>query len=1584
MSSRRLTRRQLILDDDENEDTIYSFKVLLPNRTSVDLTLSNPGREMPMEAFVNLVKEGYDKSRKECVLMSKRTRVDWNLGGKFIVESDSEKMKGMVRFAAFKPNLCHIIRLDDGSGITSTMYENLWDLTPDTDLLKELPENYSFETALADLIDNSLQAVWHCSQGDRRLVSVDVSGDRISVFDTGSGMDSSEKNSIDKWGKIGASLHRSQKTRGIGGNPPYLKPFFGMFGYGGPYACMFLGRRTLVSSKTKESKKVFTLQFEKEALIDNRSISGKHWKTAGGMRDPSEEEIKLSPHGSFTKVEIFESEFDISKIYQLQCRLKDIYFPYIQCDELSKNGRTERPVEFQVNGEDLAEIAGGEVAITNLNSKGEEFSFQIRFTFTGEKREGTPQEANARLKFVYFPIVQGKESIEKILESLEEEGCKVSESFQSFGRVSIRRLGRLLPEVRWDSIPFMKRGNIASTLQKGCQRVKCFVDLDAGFSPTPSKTDLASQNPFSVALRNFGSKEKDNDVKIVVHREGKPLVQTQLEQKYQDWVMKMHDTHDEEATLGEDEPILIVGSLDKKALGILRDAVRVHKVVTRKGMLWKRGQKIKILKGACAGVHNNNVYATIDYFLIEGFEDEAGGDTRILCRPINHPEKERCTLSIIDGISTLELRSSLSLPITIIDSGKCEHVDAEEWARKLEQQQEKAPSKIDLLDERDCRELNIDGKLPVGDSVRAGRTPPQQIVAVVRPACFTSSTPSKKLDQKHIVKMTEEEMVMVVKLLDTNMKSSDKNVKPVCSQRLFPTSRKGINGLYIFALGSKFPNLFKKAGTYNFYFSIGDSIKCKKRVVVRPSSKAARWKLDDNLESLPFNVRVGSSLPPFHIACFDEYENRVLFNYVPSLEVELEANPGFQVKIDKFEASLKDGGSVLEVENMLVETDELDQIRPNYEATLEIHAKDKPFSVSVACKVNPGPVERVAVNNPKALENLLPGSTVENFILEMFDGYNNHVAEGTDVLIHIDGYRIEEWMGVNRKVDGRGCIDLSGILKVTEGYGKFVSLSIMSGKEEIFRKESQIEERELRLVTELPLCCAAGSNLANLVFKVTDSDGSTDTSIHHDETSGRFHTMCIESDSSNIQSAVRYAFVHGSCTVPTLSLPEKDGVFSFKASHSRYPELHVNLEIPLTPAPTFEREDIGCSTPYSKTTTPPQSGMASTSNPRVTPTFNSGLEQTPCSQFGVLSVRASSLALSSQTGVIVTHYTESLNKKVRSYGERKEEVSKRLKCLEAGREHAEQELRTLQASLEPIAAAFPECLSTRESRMKQIEEKHQDTAASIFCCLYRKAPPPQSLILSKRGVFGIVALLGSVASTSLSRVLSVYLGKDNMLALVCNSSEFGLNSSEHSRLQSEAARLKRTIADRFLILCLEAYRPWSGGLVENDPQKKLAMENPYLSNGDPIPGFKGYAVNMIDLASEELSIQTNTGCGIRETLFYGLFGDLQVYETGEHLQAALSHINGEAAVSLDGVISKENGFIYCGSCTPEIHFPITVTERQEKALIKIEVTRDRKRKAEEMIGEENVSLKKLEKKLKKTTAKCQRFAAMTELARYGQ
>ncbi|XP_022736112.1 uncharacterized protein LOC111289381 [Durio zibethinus] len=143
--------------------------------------------------------------------------------------------------------------------------QNMWDLTPDTDLLRELPEEYTFETALADLIDNSLQAVWSNGDKNRRLISVNVLEDRISVFDTGPEMDNSDENSIVKWGKMGASLNRLSKVRAIGCKPPYLAPFFGMFGYGGPIASMHLGSCAIVSSTTKESKEVYMLHLARQA-----------------------------------------------------------------------------------------------------------------------------------------------------------------------------------------------------------------------------------------------------------------------------------------------------------------------------------------------------------------------------------------------------------------------------------------------------------------------------------------------------------------------------------------------------------------------------------------------------------------------------------------------------------------------------------------------------------------------------------------------------------------------------------------------------------------------------------------------------------------------------------------------------------------------------------------------------------------------------------------------------------------------------------------------------------------------------------------------------------------------------------------------------------------------------------------------------------------------------------------------------------------------------------------------------------------------------------------------------------------------
>lgn len=52
---------------------------------------------------------------------------------------------------------------------------------------------------------------------------------------------------------------------------------------------------------------------------------------------------------------------------------------------------------------------------------------------------------------LWIVLLQGQESIGKILEKLKDEGSTVTENLETFSRVSIRRLGRLLPDARWVS-----------------------------------------------------------------------------------------------------------------------------------------------------------------------------------------------------------------------------------------------------------------------------------------------------------------------------------------------------------------------------------------------------------------------------------------------------------------------------------------------------------------------------------------------------------------------------------------------------------------------------------------------------------------------------------------------------------------------------------------------------------------------------------------------------------------------------------------------------------------------------------------------------------------------------------------------------------------------------------------------------------------------------------------------------------------------------------------------------------------------------------------------------------------------------
>ncbi|KAJ0043182.1 hypothetical protein Pint_17764 [Pistacia integerrima] len=169
-------------------------------------------------------------------------------------------------------------------------------------------------------------------------------------------------------------------------------------------------------------------------------------------------------------------------------------FAYRQCDEVYlRQGRPPHQLSPRWGS-------------CNNSCNGPEFVLQLNFSLKlGCSTAKSPGSNCSSFVMIFngISIVNkmqslGGESIEIIIEKLHSKGCRVPENYEIFSRVAICRLGRLLPDARW--------------------------------------TDLAHQNPFTIAVKNFG---------VITCKEDK--------------------------------------------------VARVHQVLKRKGLTGKRGQRVKAL-----------------------------------------------------------------------------------------------------------------------------------------------------------------------------------------------------------------------------------------------------------------------------------------------------------------------------------------------------------------------------------------------------------------------------------------------------------------------------------------------------------------------------------------------------------------------------------------------------------------------------------------------------------------------------------------------------------------------------------------------------------------------------------------------------------------------------------------------------------------------------------------------------------------------------------------------------------------------------------------------------------------------------
>ncbi|KAL9250225.1 Structural maintenance of chromosomes flexible hinge domain-containing protein [Drosera capensis] len=1507
---------------------VYRFCVLLPNRSTVRLSIrGREETEMELEEFAEMARKKYmaEKMEMEGKETTKRRKVMWKSEELWLEDVKGRKVKGTVKLREFGGKSggggLNIVKLHDGSGQVAETYKNMWDLTPSTELLMELPEEYTFETALADLIDNSLQAVWANAKGDTKLIRVDIDDNCISIFDTGPGMDGSTENCISKWGIMGASRHRTSRVLAVGGKPPYLKPFFGMFGYGGPIASMHLGRQAIVSAKTKESKEVWSLNLQRDALLKfSGSGSKRTWKADGGHRPPTKFEVETSPHGTFTKVDIIEPKLKVKGMFLLQCQLKDIYFPYIQCDEISQTGRTMALVDFQVNGTSLAEIDGGEVATTNLHScNGPEFVLQLHFVRDDKNPSGgsSYQEANARIKCIYYPFVEGKENIDRILEKLRADGFRIKEDFRSFSHVSIRRLGRLLPDARWTWLPFMapklKRGDKAQILKRCWPRVKCFVDTDAGFTPTASKTDLSHQSPFTKALKNLGedSAEKETGVRVEISRAGKRLSVSQLETEYQEWILRIHSAHDEEFDCGDDQPVFLVSLPNKKELGVNSDVVRVHKMIKRKGACWRAEQRVKILKGAGPGCYKNNMFVTLEYFLLEGLQGDAGGNARVICRPLGVDTGHGCLLKVDDRGAIMVLQSSLSLNITVME--KCVAVGSSEWRSQVDKRMSYS---IEILDQKQCQELEVDGALPMGSPILAGHVPPKEVFAVIRPSNYTCSS-TDSLDKKHI-QTDNSEMCMDVYFEDKAAKCHSSG--PIFSCSVSNTSRNGFPGLYTFPLGTKIPDLFRRAGEYIFSFSLKQSaaISCKQSVFVKATSFAGRWELSEEMQNTSFRVRVGSCFPAIFIVCRDEQWNHMAFKSIPDIAIKLMSYGKEFSQIKKFKVDLSSDRLSLNIQNLFIHTKDLDKLRPAYKVTVVISNFDNSHKLHIPSEVLPGALQHVTLCPLNLQNDLVPGRYIENLRLELFDAYSNHVEEGLEVGFIFDGFYCQG--GEKHKVDGQGFIDLSGLLKVIKGYGKTVSLSVKSGRDIVFTEVLQTEKRELKLVSKIPEFCSAGSKLENIVFEAVNSKGVIDKTFHDTEKQNPVHKLVIEGESFDLGDSCRSAFKNGQCIFSSIPLPKKEGSYWLVAAHSSYPELSFKFKVTVIQSPEKDCDSITCTVLASYDELmdiAPQTSYGEIMHSPHARTLDrvEALSIIPpsdvCTPDIILSQDVSTLECFGMAIAPFFDDLKDLDKGVHECGLRIKDHEDNIRLLSCRRDVIERDISVLR-----------DYSSQKELMLNRVESK-PETVAAVHFDLSRSISSQEWQRQLSVEIIGCVSLLATAPNHALSCTLADYLGEDTMLAIVCQSNapstmleiyEQVLNS-----LQKESGKVFK---GRHLFIGLEDIKSYEGEFIEYNGQIRLALTDPILPTGTTARGFLGYAVNMIDIAIDHLGTKTAAGHGLRETLFYRLFGKLQVYETKESMKEAYPCVTTDGAVSLDGGIIRGNGVLSLGHGEPEIFFPV--------------------------------------------------------------
>jgi hypothetical protein len=430
--------------------------------------------------------------------------------------------------------------------------ESVVDITPSKNiLLKAGTSDYNLPCAVAELVDNSIQALRLADQSHRRIqVRLEKRGNDsdplgpLYIWDNGCGMTFDE---LKRWATMGisqmdlppnvaaqnAAAHAAARGANVAaaaaaaaadgddgsgeagnGDPrvdnSVVTGQISRFGVGAKRAAFFLGRRVKVSTKSARSAEVCETELSEEAL--NR-YGEQEWKITVKQRPPKSNETDVS----FTSIKIDQmnalpyKQADTDLVIKLLRReLGRIYYYYTHPHVGEFYSIRVGPDRLNANNDDMQTL------YTKFGHNTEVFEYDMPIPQSFRPPSGAADEAAAddlragTTRVVaharYFPFENDDETLPVPYEVLRhlrvpDNGEPVSSAQVPLVArkpgVEIYWNGRLIPDAHLSQLGFMTLGQINNTPleEQWRNRVRVTAFLGSVFPVTHNKMHLVNETP---------------------------------------------------------------------------------------------------------------------------------------------------------------------------------------------------------------------------------------------------------------------------------------------------------------------------------------------------------------------------------------------------------------------------------------------------------------------------------------------------------------------------------------------------------------------------------------------------------------------------------------------------------------------------------------------------------------------------------------------------------------------------------------------------------------------------------------------------------------------------------------------------------------------------------------------------------------------------------------------------------------------------------------------------------------------------------------------------------------------------------